>query len=49
MCRSTARAGQFEWDGYIPFEQLPSVYNPASGIIATANQNPFPKDYAYRD
>jgi len=41
-------SGQFEWDGYIPFEQLPFVYNPASGIVATANQNPFPKDYAYR-
>ncbi len=41
-------SGQFEWDGYIPFAQLPSLYNPASGIIATANQNPFPKDYAYR-
>jgi penicillin amidase len=41
-------SGQFEWDGYIPFDQLPSVYNPASGIIATANQNPFPKDYPYR-
>ena len=40
-------SGQFEWDGYIPFEQMPSVYNPASGIIATANQNPFPKDYPY--
>jgi penicillin amidase len=40
-------SGQFEWDGYIPFDQLPSIYNPASGIIATANQNPFPKDYAY--
>jgi len=39
--------GIFEWDGYIPFEELPSVYNPASGIIVTANQNPFPKDYAY--
>jgi len=41
-------SGQFEWDGYIPFDQLPSLYNPPSGIIATANQNPFPKDYAYR-
>jgi penicillin amidase len=41
-------SGDFEWDGYIPFDQMPSVYNPASGIIATANQNPFPKDYAYR-
>jgi penicillin amidase len=41
-------SGQFEWDGYIPFEQLPSLYNPPSGIVATANQNPFPKDYPYR-
>lgn len=40
-------SGRFEWDGYIPFQQMPSIYNPASGIIATANQNPFPPDFAY--
>ena len=40
-------SGIFEWDGYIPFEELPSVYNPASGLIVTANQNPFPRDYPY--
>lgn len=40
-------SGQFEWQGYIPFDELPSVYNPESGIIATANQNPFPKNYPY--
>ncbi len=40
-------SGQYEWDGYVPFEQLPSMYNPASGIIATANQNPFPANYPY--
>ncbi|MBV8570424.1 MAG: penicillin acylase family protein [Acidobacteriaceae bacterium] len=38
---------KFEWDGYIPFEQLPSVFNPASGIVATANQKTFPADYPY--
>lgn len=27
----------FEWTGYIPFEQLPQTLNPADGIIATAN------------
>jgi penicillin amidase len=26
-----------EWKGYVPFEEMPSVYNPPSGIIATAN------------
>ena len=41
-------SGDYEWDGYIPFDQLPNVYNPPSGIIATANQNPFPRDYPYR-
>ncbi len=40
-------SGNFEWDGYIPFDQLPTAYNPPGGIIATANQNPFPADYLY--
>lgn len=40
-------SGNFEWDGLIPFPDLPSVYNPPGGIIATANQNPFPADYQY--
>ncbi len=41
-------SGDFEWEGYIPFEQLPPSYNPARGWIVTANQNPFPENYAYR-
>ncbi len=28
----------YDWTGYIPFEELPSVYNPAQGYIVTANQ-----------
>jgi penicillin amidase len=40
-------SGDFDWDGYIPFGELPSVYNPPSGVIATANQDPFPPDYPY--
>ena len=39
-------SGAFEWDGYIPFEQLPSYLQSAVGLIVTANQNPFPQDYA---
>ena len=27
----------YEWTGYIPFEQLPQALNPESGFIATAN------------
>jgi penicillin G amidase len=34
-----------EWTSYIPFEKLPGIYNPASGIIATANGRITPKKY----
>lgn len=30
--------GEHDWVGYIPFEELPSVLNPTSGYIASANQ-----------
>jgi penicillin amidase len=35
------------WAGFIPFDELPRAYNPPVGMIVTANQNPFPADYAY--
>jgi penicillin amidase len=34
-----------EWTGYIPFDKLPSVYNPPWGIIATANSRVTPDGY----
>ncbi len=36
-----------EWIGYVPFDQLPSVFNPPSGIIATANSRVTTSDYPY--
>jgi penicillin amidase len=36
-----------EWTGFIPFEKLPNIYNPASGIIATANGRITPDDYPH--
>ena len=36
-----------EWTGYIPFDKLPGVYNPPSGIIATANGRITPDRYPY--
>jgi penicillin amidase len=40
-------SGECEWEGMIPFDNLPNFYNPASRAVVTANQNPFPADYAY--
>ena len=34
-----------EWTSYIPFEKLPSIYNPPSGIIGTANGRITPDNY----
>ena len=34
-----------EWTGYIPYDKLPSIYNPPSGIIATANSRITPDKY----
>jgi penicillin amidase len=36
-----------EWTGYVPYDNMPSVYDPPSGIIATANARVTPKDYPY--
>ncbi|MGO9228415.1 MAG: penicillin acylase family protein [Bryobacteraceae bacterium] len=40
-------SGDFEWDDFIPFAELPSAFNPPGGIIATSNQDPFPAGYPY--
>jgi penicillin amidase len=37
----------YEWTGYIPFQDLPHSYNPASGMIATANGRVVPDGYPH--
>ena len=39
--------GEYEWEGWIPFEELPAVYNPAWGYIVTANHAVVDADYPY--
>jgi penicillin amidase len=39
--------GRFEWKGFIPARELPSLYNSASGFIATANQDNLPAGFPY--
>jgi len=37
-----------EWSGYIPFEQMPNAFDPAGGIIATANGRVSPDGYPFQ-
>ncbi len=36
---------QYEWKGYIPFDELPRIFNPERGYIETANQAVVPLAY----
>ena len=38
---------EYDWAGYIPYEELPYVVNPPSGYIVTANNQVNPEDYPY--
>ena len=37
----------YQWEGYIPFEELPYLYNPEKDYIVTANNPVTPDGYAY--
>ncbi len=39
--------GKHEWRGFIPFDEMPMVYDPPSGILATANGRVTPNGYKY--
>lgn len=38
---------EYDWSGFIPFEELPYVLNPQSGYVVTANNQANPRDYPY--
>jgi penicillin amidase len=40
--------GSYEWEGFIPFDQLPHSYNPEKGFVATANHKMIPDGYPYK-
>ncbi len=40
-------SGEYEWNGYIPFDEMPQVLDPPGGIIATANSRVAGPDYPY--
>ena len=37
----------YDWQGFIPFEELPTSYNPPEGYIVTANNAIVGRDYPY--
>ena len=39
--------GDAEWTGWIPFDDLPHLYDPPDHMIVTANHRPAPASYAY--
>ncbi len=38
---------EYEWEGFIPFEAMPALFNPESGIIVTANNAVVDDEYSY--
>jgi penicillin amidase len=39
--------GEYEWSGFIPFEELPHLYNPPQGYIVTANNRVADSSYPH--
>src|SRR6266487_2240852 len=39
--------GEYEWTGYIPFEELPQIFNPEQHFIVTANNRVVDDSYPY--
>ncbi len=38
---------RYDWKGLVPFDELPNVYNPECGYVASANCKTTPADYPY--
>ncbi|MBA3552519.1 MAG: penicillin acylase family protein [Actinobacteria bacterium] len=37
----------FEWEGYVPFDELPWSYNPDEGFLVSANNKPYDDTYPW--
>ncbi|RME12087.1 MAG: penicillin acylase family protein [Ardenticatenia bacterium] len=40
-------SGAYEWDGYIPMDEMPAVFNPDAGYVVHANNRPVDDSYPY--
>ncbi|MFC2087370.1 penicillin acylase family protein [Bacteroidota bacterium] len=41
--------GRYEWDGYLPIQDLPHVFNPKQGYYETSNSYTVSRNYEYMD
>lgn len=39
--------GEYEWLGYVPYDELPHLYNPPQGYVVTANNRVAGDEYPY--
>ncbi|MDX8360811.1 penicillin acylase family protein [Cytobacillus sp. IB215316] len=39
--------GEYEWEGFVPWEELPTIVNPEEGFISTANNKVVDDSYPY--
>ncbi|MCW5745248.1 MAG: penicillin acylase family protein [Alphaproteobacteria bacterium] len=40
-------SGEYDWAGFVPFEELPRAFNPPSGIVVNANARLVPGSYRH--
>jgi penicillin amidase len=40
-------SGEYEWDGWIPYDELPELVDPEQGYVVTANNRITPDDYPH--
>jgi penicillin amidase len=40
-------SGEMEWTGWVPFDELPHLYDPPGHLIVTANHRPAPREYQH--
>ena len=44
---SPGHTGEYDWAGFVPFEELPSVFDPPAHFLATANNKVTDDDYPH--
>jgi len=40
-------SGEYEWDGWVPYDELPDLVDPEQGYVLTANNRITPDDYPH--